>query len=38
MSNIVNKTLLVGDNFRPEIHLKQPRFTYGACEPFIKHK
>ena len=38
MSNIVNKTLLVGDNFRPEIHLKQPRFTYSACEPFTKHK
>ena len=38
VSNKVNKTLLVGDNFRPEIHLKQPRFTYSACEPFTKHK
>ena len=22
----------------PELHLKQPRFTYSACEPFTKHR
>ena len=22
----------------PEMHLKQPRFTYSACGPFIKNK
>ena len=22
----------------PEMHLKQPRFTYSACRPFIKNK
>ena len=22
----------------PELHFKQPRFTYSACEPFTKHR
>ena len=22
----------------PDMHLKQPRFTYSACEPFTKNK
>ena len=22
----------------PEMHLRQPQFTYSACGPFIKHK
>ena len=22
----------------PQLHLKQPGFTYGACEPFPKHR
>ena len=38
MSAIDNKFLLVGDKFMPEIHLRQPGFTYSACGPFIKHK
>ena len=38
MSNIINKFLLVGGKFMPEIHLRQPQFTYSACEPFAKHK
>ena len=38
MNEIVNKLLLVGDNFMPEIHLKQPGFTYKACGPFTKNK
>ena len=38
MSNIINKFLLAGDKFMPEMHLRQPQFTYSACEPFTKHK
>ena len=38
MNEIVNKFLLVGDKFMPEMHLKQPGFTYSACGPFTKSK
>ena len=38
MSKVVNKFLLAGDKFMPEIHLKQPGFTYSACVPFTKKK
>ena len=38
MNEIVNKILLVGDKFMPEMHLKQQRFTYSACGPFTKNK
>ena len=38
MNLIVNKLLLVGDKFMPEMHLKQPGFTYSACDPFTKNK
>ena len=38
MNEIVNKFLLVGDKFMPEMHLKQPWFTYSACGPFTKSK
>ena len=38
MNEIVNKVLLTGDKFMPEIHLKQPGFTYSACGPFAKNK
>ena len=38
MNKIVNKILSVGDKFTPEKHLKQPGFTYSACEPFTKNK
>ena len=31
MKNIINKFLLVGDKFMPEMHLRQPRFVYSAC-------
>ena len=37
MNKIVNKYLLSGDRFTPELHLKQPRFTYSTCGPFTKH-
>ena len=38
MNNIINKFLLAGDKFMPEMHLQQPQFTYSACGPFTKHK
>ena len=38
MNEIVNKFLLVGDKFMPEMHIKQPVFTYSACGPFTKNK
>ena len=38
MSNIINKFLLAGDKFMPEMHLRQPQFTYSACGLFTKHK
>ena len=37
-NEIVNKFLLAGDKFMPEMHLKQPGFTYSACGPFTKNK
>ena len=38
MNEIINKFLLAGDKFMPEMHLRQPGFTYSACGPFTKHK
>ena len=38
MNDIANKLLLTGDNFIPEMHLRQPEFTYSACGPFPKSK
>ena len=38
MNNAINKLLLAGDNFMPEIHLRKSQFTYSACGPFIKHE
>ena len=34
----VNKMLLARNTFIPEMHLRQPGFTYSACGPFIKNK
>ena len=42
MNEIVNKFLLAGDRFIPEMHLRHPDaldksgFTQGACGPFPK--
>ena len=43
MNETLNKFLLAGDKFMPEMHLRQPRFemhlrepTYSACELFTK--
>ena len=38
MNEIVNKILLVGDKFMPEMHVKHPGFTHSACGPFTKKK
>ena len=38
MNKLVSKFLLAGDKFMPEMHLKQPGFTYSACGPFAKIK
>ena len=38
MNEIINKFLLAGHKFMPEMHLRQPRFTYSACGPFTKYK
>ena len=36
MNEIVNRFLLADNKIMPEIHLKQPGFTYSACEPFTR--
>ena len=36
MNEIINKFLLVGDTFMPEMHLRQPGCTSTACGPFTK--
>ena len=38
MNYIINAFLFAGDKFMPEMHLKQPGFTYCACGPFTKNK
>ena len=38
MNKIINKCLLIGDKFIPELHFRQPVFTYSACGPFTKHR
>ena len=38
MNEIVNRFLLAGDKFMPEMHLKQRGFTYSACGPFTRNK
>ena len=38
MNEIVNKFLLARGKFMPEMHLRQPGFTYSACVLFTKNK
>ena len=38
MNETVNKLLLAGDKFIPEMYLKQLGFIYSACGPFTKNK
>ena len=38
MKNIINKFLLAGDKFIPEMHLREPQFVYSVCGPFTRLK
>ena len=38
MNEIINKFLLAGNKFMPEMHLRQPGFTCNACGTFTKNK
>ena len=38
MNDIINKFLLAGDNFMPEMYLRQPQFIYSACGSLTKNK
>ena len=38
MNEIVNKFLLAGEKYMPEMHLKQSGFTYISCGPFTENK
>ena len=38
MNEIVNRFLLTGDEFMPEMHSKPSGSTYSACEPFTKNR
>ena len=38
MNEIVITFLLAATKLMPEMHLKQPGFTYSACGPFTKNK
>ena len=37
MNEIVSKFLLADDKFMPEMHFKQPGFTYSACGLFTRN-
>ena len=38
MNEIFQNNLLDGDKVMPEMHLKEPGFTYSAFEPFTESK
>ena len=38
MNDIINKYLLAGDKLMPQLHLRQPGFTYSACELITENK
>ena len=38
MNDIINKFLLAGDTFIPQMHLKQPGLTSSAWGPFTRNK
>ena len=37
MNELVNRSVLAGGKFMPEMHSRQPGFTYSACSPFTKN-
>ena len=38
MNQLVNKFVLARDKFMPEMHLREPGFTYSICGPFNRNK
>ena len=38
LNNVINKFLLAGQKFMPEIHLRQPQFIYSANGTFTGHR
>ena len=38
MNQMLNKFLSAGDKCVPEMHLRQPGFTYNASGPFTKKR
>ena len=38
MNEVLNMFLVAGDKFVPEMHLRQPKFTYSSCGPFSKNR
>ena len=38
MNEIMNNFLFGGDKFMPDMHLRQPQFTYSAFGPLTKNK
>ena len=38
MKEMLNKYVLTGGKFIPEIHLRHPSFTYSACGRYTKNK
>ena len=38
MNKLINNFFLTGEKCMPELHLKQPKFTYSACVPFTKNR
>ena len=38
MNKIIDKFLLAGDKFMPELYIRKPRLTYSACGLFTKNK
>ena len=38
MNEIINKLLLAGDQFMPEMHLRLSRFKYSPCGPFTENR
>ena len=38
MNEMINKFLLEGDKYMPEMYLRQARCTCSTCRPFTKNK
>ena len=38
MNKFINKFLLSGDKFIPELRVRKPEFTYSASGTFTKHR